>query len=126
MLFVSYWYELASFPGPRPASCRLQYHTASDGKLGEGLETRLGMNAHHLIFKRKYKTNPTENSSKLWFVIRNETLLDREEIWHLIALQTNWKIEPVLRFSDDSNATFLNHEDPSREFEAGTSSPSYF
>ena len=124
MLFVSYWYELASFPGPRPASCRLQYHTASDGKLGEGLETRLGMNAHHLIFKRKYKTNPTKNSSKWWFVIRSDEALlkDLEEKWHLIALQTKWKIEPVLRFSDDSNATSLNHEDPPTEFEAGTSS----
>ena len=32
---------LASFPGPRPASRRLQYSTASDGKLGGGLGTRL-------------------------------------------------------------------------------------
>ena len=28
---------LTSFPDPRPAFCRLQYGTASDGKLGEGL-----------------------------------------------------------------------------------------
>ena len=27
----------ASFPGPHPASRHLQYCTASDGKLGEGL-----------------------------------------------------------------------------------------
>ena len=35
--------EVASFPGPRPASRRLQYGkaTASDGKLGGGLGTRL-------------------------------------------------------------------------------------
>ena len=33
---------VASFPGPRPASRRLQYGTASDGKLGGGLGTRLG------------------------------------------------------------------------------------
>ena len=38
----------------------------------------------------------------------------------LIALQTNWKIEPVLCFSYDSDATSLNHEDPPTEFEAGT------
>ena len=35
--------HIAAFPGPSPASCHLQYskHTASDGKLGEGLGTRL-------------------------------------------------------------------------------------
>ena len=83
-----------------------------------------GMNANHLIFKRKYKTNPTKNSSKWWFVIRSDEALlkDLEEQWHLIALQTNWKIEPVLCFSDNSDATSLNHEDPPAEFEAGTSS----
>ena len=32
---------LASFPGPHPASRRLEYSNASDGKLGEGLGTRL-------------------------------------------------------------------------------------
>ena len=33
--------HIAVFPGPSPASCRLQYskHTASDRKLGEGLGT---------------------------------------------------------------------------------------
>ena len=86
-----------------------------------------GMNADHLIFKCKYKTNPTKNSSKWWFVIRSDEALlkDLEEKWHLIALQTNWKIEPVLRFSDDPNATSPNHEDPPTEFaefKAGTSS----
>ena len=81
-----------------------------------------GMNAHHLIFKHKY--NPTKNSSKWWFVIRSDEALlkNLEEKWHLIALQTNWKIEPVLRFSYDSDTTSLNHEDPPTEFEAGTSS----
>ena len=33
--------KLASFQGPHPASCRLQYRTASDGKLGESLGMRL-------------------------------------------------------------------------------------
>ena len=81
-------------------------------------------NAHHLIFKHKYKTNPTKNSSKWCFVIRSDEALlkNLEEKWHLIALQTNWKIEPVLRFSYDSDTTSLNHEDPPTEFEAGTSS----
>ena len=70
-----------------------------------------GMNANHLIFDRKYKTNPTKNSSKWWFVIRSDKALVKnlEEKWDVIALQTNWKIEPVLHFSDDSNATSLHH-----------------
>ena len=70
------------------------------------------MNADHLIFKRKYKTNPTKNSSKWWFVIRSDEALlkDLEEKWHLIVLQTNWKIEPVLRFSDTSKgANSIGH-----------------
>ena len=33
--------DLASYPVPRPAFCRLQYRTASDGKLGVGLRMRL-------------------------------------------------------------------------------------
>ena len=71
-----------------------------------------GMNADNLIFKRKYKTNPTKNSSKWWFGIRSDEALlkDLEEKWHLIALQTNWKIEPVLRLSDDPNAASPNHQ----------------
>ena len=39
--FASLLSKVASFPGPRPASPRLQYHTTSDGKLGESLGTRL-------------------------------------------------------------------------------------
>ena len=83
-----------------------------------------GVNADHLIFRRKYKTNPTKNPSKWWFVIRSDEVLlkDLKEKWHLIALQTNRKIEPVLCFSNDSNATSLNHENPPTEFEAGNSS----
>ena len=36
-------FRLASFPGPRPTSCHLQYgkRISSDWKLGEGLGTRL-------------------------------------------------------------------------------------
>ena len=34
-------FSVASFPVPRPAFCRLQYRTASDEKLGDGLGTRL-------------------------------------------------------------------------------------
>ena len=39
--FASLLSKVASFPGPRPVSRRLQYRTTSDGKLGEGLGTRL-------------------------------------------------------------------------------------
>ena len=71
-----------------------------------------GMNADNLIFKRKYKTYPTKNSSKWWFVIRSDEalLIGLEAKWHVLALQTNWKIEPVLRLSDDPNAASPNHQ----------------
>ena len=40
-LFAPLLSKVASFLGPRPAPRRLQYRTTSDGKLGEGLGTRL-------------------------------------------------------------------------------------
>ena len=55
----------------------------------------------------------------LW---RSFLLKGLEEKWRPIALQTSWMIEPVLRFSDDLNATSLNREAPPTEFEARTSS----
>ena len=39
--YLPYAFDIASFPGPRPASRRLQYRTASDGKLGKGPGTWL-------------------------------------------------------------------------------------
>ena len=39
-VLLGHYGMLASFPGHRPAFCRLQYG-ASDEKLGNGLETRL-------------------------------------------------------------------------------------
>ena len=38
--------DQASFPGPRPASCRLQYGPVSDGNLGEG-----AIDDHHKLNK---------------------------------------------------------------------------
>ena len=40
---------LASFPGPCPASCHLQYGTASDGNLGEGLRMRLQLYSNKIL-----------------------------------------------------------------------------
>ena len=47
---------VASFPGPRPASCRLQYGKASNGKLGKGLGTRLD-NGASSISNRSVKSD---------------------------------------------------------------------
>ena len=51
-------------PAPRPASRRLQYRTASDGKLGEGLGTRLRVHRdgiswpwHYYAFITWHSTN---------------------------------------------------------------------
>ena len=49
---LPYVFDIALFPGPRPASCRLQYGTASgtasDGKLGEALGMRLLLTTERL------------------------------------------------------------------------------
>ena len=42
--------KLVLFPDPRPASCRLLYHTARDGKLGEGMGMRLSINHRELKY----------------------------------------------------------------------------
>lgn len=53
--------------------------------------------------KRKFKSRPDDNRIKRWwFVIRGEesTLQNLEGCWNQLELQTKWKLEPVLRFSD--------------------------
>ena len=43
---------VASFPGSRPASRRLQYGTASDEKLGEGLGMRLALVSKYILMTK--------------------------------------------------------------------------
>ena len=60
--------KLASFQSPRPASCRLQYRTASDGKLGDGLETRLHQSK--LVPKLHWDCKFGRNTPALIYFIR--------------------------------------------------------
>ena len=49
--------------------------------------------------KRKYKLSD-KKTVRWWFVVRGteEVLTKIENEWERVSLQTNWKIEPVLRF----------------------------
>ena len=78
-----------------------------------------------LIIRCKYKTSPTKRQTKWWFVIRGEEnlLTILEEQWHSIALQTNWKLEPLLRFDDSSSESTVNSPTSSEKPEDVTSSP---
>ena len=63
--------------------------------------------SNNLVIKRKFKTslNDHKRVTKWWFVIRgNEEVLERlHREWNPIAVQTAWKLEPVLSYSDLSN-----------------------
>ena len=78
-----------------------------------------------LIIRRKYKTSPTKRQTKWWFVIRGEEnlLTILKEQWHSIALQTNCKLEPQLRFDDSSSESTVNSPTSSKKPEDVTSSP---
>ncbi len=58
-----------------------------------------------LVVKRKFKTacNDASRVTKWWFVIRGEesVLEELQKEWPTIALQTSWKLEPVLSYADD-------------------------
>ena len=61
-----------------------------------------------ISIKRKFKSRPNDNRVKRWwFVLRGEesTLQKLEGCWNQLQLQTNWKLEPVLRFSDEAACT---------------------
>lgn len=59
--------------------------------------------ASRLTVKRKYKTN-FDGSVTWWFVIRGE-LSDVQLLnsrWECISLHTNWKLEPMFRYGDET------------------------
>ena len=56
-----------------------------------------------ITIKRKFKSRPNDNRIKRWwFVLRGEesALQNLEGCWNQLQLQTKWKLEPVLRYSD--------------------------
>ena len=79
--------------------------------------------------KRKFKTSQSQQSRnhvvRWWFVLRaDENVLKRlEESWGAIAIQTNWKLEPLLSFAEEQpNPPRSQAQDESGE--AGQSSQS--
>ena len=60
----------------------------------------------NLQIKRKYKLNRNnpDTVSKWWFVVRGEesVLLELEQEWNSIAVQTAWKLEPVHYYVEHS------------------------
>ena len=72
------------------------------------METVLVSSPSHLKIKRKFKTSPKDKKrvTRWWFVVRgDETTLDKlDKSWQQLKLQTNWKLEPVLRYIDDAGS----------------------
>ena len=105
------WKILASFPGPRPASRRLQYRTASDGKLGGGLGTRLGKIL--ILYQNKLISYPNKLTSCpitsiIWYeicliwvwnkLIINFWVWDKKLI--LLLTEDKWKTKAVRQNAD--------------------------
>ena len=55
-----------------------------------------------LTIKRKFKTGGNDMVVRWWFVIRGDeaTLQNLEDSWQQLSLQTQWRLEPVLCYSD--------------------------
>ena len=64
-----------------------------------------------LQIKRKYKSNSVKN--RWWFVLRGgEDLLTKlESEWENVQLQTKWKLEPLLKFSESTDEVGHNDND---------------
>ncbi len=78
-----------------------------------------------LSIKRKFKTGNHNRIIRWWFVVRGEeaTLQKLEEAWQQVSIQTEWKLEPVLRFCDDVEEA-LNPQNSSTATPSMQTSPS--
>ena len=82
----------------RSATC----HTVANA-----IQTVMNIPTSDLKIKRKFKTSPKDKKIKIWwFVVRgDETTLDKlDKSWQQLKLQTNWTLEPVLRYIDDAGS----------------------
>ena len=73
-------------------------HSTSVSALSNAIKSLSDVDVNTLVIKYKYK-------SKWWFVIRGQesTLKILDENWELVALHTNWKLQPLLRFDGTVN-----------------------
>ena len=64
------------------------------------------LSSSNLQIKRKYKLsrNNPDTVTKWWFVVRDEesVLLELEQEWSSVAMQTAWKLEPVHSYVEHS------------------------
>ena len=61
------------------------------------------MSSEQVQARHKFKSiNGNSNHIRWWFVLRGDedilSILESE--WEQVQLQTNWKLEPILKFSD--------------------------
>ena len=84
------------------------------------------MSSEQVQARRKFKSiNGSSNRIRWWFVLRGDedTLSILESEWEQVQLQTNWKLEPLLKFSDsdelaDSVIHVEDHSNPNSNSES--------
>ena len=77
------------------------------------ITTLTKVSSSELRIKRKYKT-VAGNSTRWWFVIRGqESVLEQlQKEWNFVAIQTNWKLTPLLQFTTPIHEAQLPDELP--------------
>ena len=76
------------------------------------------MSSEQVQARRKFKSiNGKSNHTRWWFVLRgDEDILSiLESKWEQVQLQTNWKLKPLLKFSnsDELAISVIHAEDHS-------------
>ena len=68
----------------------------------------------NLTIKRKFKKTMDGTTTKRWFVVRGSKCnIDHlEKEWPSVALQTGWKLEPLLCFEDAETSGPVSAQEP--------------
>ena len=83
--------------------------------------SKLTSKGNQVQVKRKYKSiQSTNKTARWWFVLRGseDMLQEIENEWDHVSAQTNWKLEPLLKFSDPVDV----HDNPPLQPESNTHS----
>ncbi len=69
------------------------------------IESLANISTQNLSIKRKFKENREGQMTKWWFVINADEafLLELETVWSVIEQQTEWTLEPVLRYPESES-----------------------
>ena len=83
------------------------HNNTTVGEVKGAISMLANLSANDLTVKRKFKVVQPGNGrpAKWWFVLRAEEniLKGLEETWNIMALPRRWKIEPLLRYSDNND-----------------------